>query len=130
SRSLTDDTVSIPAADALPLAAGNYRRLARPILPDPTTHPGGYLAAGFSLPRWLVDRWLGRFGRDESIRLGFWFAEPAPLWIRVNSLRTTRDVLQAAFAAAGVTSEPGPPPQALRLAGPVTVRTLPGYAEG
>src|SRR5438034_6272606 len=34
-RLLTADLAPGPAADALPLAAGAYRRLARPVLPDP-----------------------------------------------------------------------------------------------
>jgi 16S rRNA (cytosine967-C5)-methyltransferase len=129
-RSLTGDTVTAPAADALPLANGTYRRLTRPILPDPATQPAEYLAAGFSLSRWLADRWLARFGSDEAARLGFWFAEPAPLWVRVNPLRTTRDALRAAFVAASYESEPGPHPQSLRLAGHAPIRSLPGYSEG
>ncbi len=129
SRSLTDDAAPAPAADALPLG-GSYRRLARPMLPDPVGRPAEYLAAGFSLPRWLADRWLARFGWDEAIRLGFWFAEPAPLWVRANPLRTTRDALRDAFAAAGITAEPGPHPQSLRLAGQMPIRGLPGYADG
>ncbi|HEX4589562.1 MAG TPA: transcription antitermination factor NusB, partial [Gemmataceae bacterium] len=130
SRSLTANIASAPAADALPLTAGTYRRLMRPILPNPATHPADYVTAGFSLPRWLADRWLARFGWDETVRLGFWFAEPAPLWIRVNPLRTNRDTLRAAFAAAGVTAEPGPHPQSLRLARHLPIQSLPGYAEG
>ena len=130
SRSLTTEIATGPAADALPWTAGTYRRLSRPVLPDPVANAVEYLAAGFSLPQWLADRWLTRFGWDEAMRLGFWFAEPAPLWVRVNPLRTTRDSLREAFAAAGVAAEPGPHPQSLRLAGHAPIRGLPGYAEG
>src|SRR5262249_27253700 len=80
--------------------------------------PGEYLAAGHALPRWLADRWLARHGWDEAVRLGFWFAEPAPLWLRANPPRTTRDGLRAALAAAGPHAEPGEHPQSLRLARP------------
>ena len=45
---VTDGRVSQPAADALPLEHGEYRRLARPVLPDPVAHPVQYLAAAFS----------------------------------------------------------------------------------
>ena len=130
SRSLTIDVAAGPAADALPLGAGTYRRLTRPVLPDPAARPVDYLADGFSLPRWLADRWLTRRGWDEATRLGFWFAEPAPLWVRANLLGTTRDALREAFAAAGVQAEPGPHPQSLRLTGYTPIRGLPGYAEG
>jgi 16S rRNA (cytosine967-C5)-methyltransferase len=129
-RLLTDERVSAPAADALPLDAGTFRRLARSVLPDPAIRPAAYLAAGWSLPRWLADRWLTRYGWDECARLGAWFAGPAPLWVRANPLRTDRDALRAAFAAAGVESEPGEHPQSLKLAEHAPIRELPGYAEG
>jgi 16S rRNA (cytosine967-C5)-methyltransferase len=129
SRSLTDDTVSAPAADAMPVKNGVYRQLTRPILPDPETHAAEYVAAGLSLPHWLVGRWLERYGWDETLRLGFWFAEPGPLWIRTNPLKTTRDEARRAFAST-VAAEPGPHPQSLKIAGHVPIRSLPGYAEG
>ncbi len=100
------------------------------MLPDPTTQPNDYLAAGFSWPRWLADRWLLRYGWDECLRLGFWFAGPAPLWLRVNPLRTDRELLLKRFAEAGVGAEPGEFPQAIRLHGHANVRDLPGFAEG
>jgi 16S rRNA (cytosine967-C5)-methyltransferase len=130
SRSLTEEIVTSPAIDALPVADGKYRRLTKPTLPDPTTHRTEYIAAGFSLPRWLAERWLERLGWDETIRLGFWFVEAPPLWVRANPLKTSRDALREAFAAAGVAAEPGPHPQSLRLSGHVPIRSLPGYVEG
>jgi 16S rRNA (cytosine967-C5)-methyltransferase len=130
SRSLTDERVAGPVADALPLTGGEFRRLARPLLPDPANHPAEYVADGLSLPIWLVERWVARYGFDETLRLGFWFADAAPLWLRVNPLRTTRDELRFAFAAAGIESRPGEQRQSLRLIEHVLVRSLPGYTEG
>jgi 16S rRNA (cytosine967-C5)-methyltransferase len=127
---MTDDRTAGPAADALPLEGGQYRRLARPVLPDPAASEVEYLAAAFALPRWLADRWAERAPWEECLRLGFWFAGPAPLWLRVNTLRTDRTALLAAFAAAGVAAEPGTHPQAVRLLEPAAVRDLPGYNGG
>jgi 16S rRNA (cytosine967-C5)-methyltransferase len=127
---LTSEFVGEPAADALPLDQGRYRRLARPVLPDPEGHPLEYLAAAFAWPDWLAARWLGRFGWDECMRLGFWFAGPAPLWLRCNPLRTTRVAFLAALAQAGIAAEAGEHPQAVRLAEPMAVRDLPGYDQG
>lgn len=129
-RLLADETASEPAADALPLEAGNYRRLTQPVLPDPGTHPVEYLAAGFALPAWLAQRWLARFGWEECLRLGFWFLGPAPLWLRCNGLRIGRAAFLDALAKAGVTAEPGNHPQAIRLAEHAAIRELPGYAKG
>jgi 16S rRNA (cytosine967-C5)-methyltransferase len=127
---VTDDRVTGPAADALPLEQGEYRRLARPVLPDPAASPVEYLAAAFAWPRWLAERWHARYGWEECLRLGFWFTGPAPLWLRVNALRTDRAACLAAFAVAGVAAELGEQPQAIRLVESAAVRDLPGYAEG
>jgi 16S rRNA (cytosine967-C5)-methyltransferase len=126
----TDAAAEGPAGDALPTTAGQYRRLTRPVLADPKTEPADYLAAGFSWPRWLARRWLERHGWAECVRLGFWFAGPAPLWLRCNMLRTERGPLLATFAAVGVQAEPGDHPQSVRLLNHGPIHALPGYAEG
>lgn len=128
-RLLTDERSDRPAADAVPLEAGQYRRLTRPVLPDPTTHPVDYLTT-YSLPRWLAQRWLARHPWDECVRLGSWFGGPAPLWLRVNPLRTERDTFLAALRERGVTAEPGPHPQSVRLDESAPIRELPGYDPG
>src|SRR5262249_44026194 len=127
---VTSDAAEAPAADALPLEGGRYRRLSRPALPDPAGRPVEYLALGFSLPPWLAGRWLERYGPDECRRLGFWFAGPAPLTLRCNPLRTTREALLAALAQAGLSAEAGGHPQAVRLHEHAPVRELPGYGQG
>jgi 16S rRNA (cytosine967-C5)-methyltransferase len=107
-----------------------YRKLARELLPDPAADPPGYLAAGFSWPRWLADRWLARYGFDECVRLGFWFNAPPPLWLRVNKLKLDREAYRLLLAAKGIDAEPGEHPQSLRLLEGVSIRELPGYAKG
>jgi 16S rRNA (cytosine967-C5)-methyltransferase len=127
---LTADAADGPAANALPLEHGSYRKLSRPVLPDPAADPVEYLAAGFALPRWLAGRWLERWGWDECLRLGFWLAGPAPLWLRCNTLRTDRAKCLQALAEAGIRAEPGDYAQAIRLLEPANVRELPGYEQG
>jgi 16S rRNA (cytosine967-C5)-methyltransferase len=127
---MTDQRCDGPAADALPLEQGQYRRLARPVLPDPAVNPLEYHAAGFSLPVWLARRWQERYGDEECRRLGFWFAGPARLTLRCNPLRCCRDDLLRALAAADVAAEPGEHPQAVRLKEAAAVRELPGYEQG
>jgi len=114
----------------LPIEDGGYRKLTRPVLPDPAVLPVEYLAAGFAWPRWLAARWSQRYSWEECLRLGFWFAGPAPLWLRINPLRTNRGAVLAAFAQAGVAAEPGEHPQAVRLLEHAAIRDLPGYDQG
>jgi 16S rRNA (cytosine967-C5)-methyltransferase len=129
-RLMTNGRTDGPAAHSLPLESGTYRILARSVLPDPLAQPLEYLTAGFGLPRWLVERWASRYGLDECHRLGFWFAGPAPLTLRVNTLRTDRDSFLAALARADVAVEPATHPQAVRLHAAVPIRDLPGYDQG
>jgi 16S rRNA (cytosine967-C5)-methyltransferase len=129
-RLVTAEDVAGPAADALPLERGRYRRLAQPVLPEPAAYPVEYLTAAFALPRWLAARWGDRYPWEECLRLGFWFAGPAPLWLRCNRLRVDRADLLKALAEAGIPATPGDYPQAIRLGESVPVRDLPGYVEG
>jgi 16S rRNA (cytosine967-C5)-methyltransferase len=126
----TDVMTTSPAAEALPLEQGRYRRLARPVLPSPETDPVQYLSVAFGLPDWLAARWSARWPAEECRRLGFWFAGPAPLTLRVNRLRIDRHSFVQACAQAGIAAEPGEQAQAVRLAEHVPVRDLPGYLQG
>jgi 16S rRNA (cytosine967-C5)-methyltransferase len=127
---VTQEQASAPAANALPMEGGSYRRLARGVLPDPTSHPVEYVAAAFGLPMWLARRWYDRLGKEEAFRLGFWFAGPAPLTLRCNPLRCSREQLVSSLSTAGYHAEPGDHPQAIRLREHAAVRDLPGFAEG
>jgi 16S rRNA (cytosine967-C5)-methyltransferase len=108
----------------------NYRRLVRPVLPDPASDPAGYFADGFSFPRWLANRWLERYGPEECTRLGFWFNAPPPLWIRVNKLHSSRESYRIQLAASLIEAEAGEHPQSLRFPEHHAIRDLPGFAEG
>ena len=130
SELMTDERISTAAADALPLEHGEYRRLSRPLFPHPAAHPREHLAAAFSLPDWLVQRWLPRYGFEECQRLGFWFAGPVPLTLRCQPLRCSREQQLAALREAGYTAEAGEHPQAIRLHESGPIRNLPGYVDG
>ncbi len=127
---MTEVRTSIAAVDALPLEHGEYRRLSRPAFPDPATHPHEYLAAAFSLPDWLVQRWLPRYGFEECQRLGFWFAGSAPLTVRCQPLRCSREQLLLELLQTGHAAERGDHPQAVRMHESGPIRDLPGYADG
>lgn len=125
---VTDEFVEQPAADAVPTDDGRYRRLARPLFPG--VDSADYLALAFSYPKWLVDRWLRRYGPEESRRIAFWFNAPPPLWLRVNRLQTDRETYRLRLAARLIEAEPGEHPQSLRLVEHLPVRSLPGYEDG
>jgi 16S rRNA (cytosine967-C5)-methyltransferase len=127
---VTDDFTDKAGADAVPFEERRYRRLTRPILPDPVTAPDAYFPAAFSLPKWLADRWLDRYGPEECTKLGFWFNAPPPLWIRVNKLHTDRETYRLGLAARLIDAEPGKHPQSLHFPEHHPIRELPGYDLG
>jgi 16S rRNA (cytosine967-C5)-methyltransferase len=127
---VTHHSAQGPAADALPLEGGTFRKLARAVLPSPEQQPIDYLAAAFGLPRWIAARWMDRLGPREATRLGFWFAGPAPLTLRVNLLQTTREQLLIRLREAGFDAEPADDAVAIRLREAASIRDLPGFAEG
>lgn len=65
-----------------------------------------YLSTTLSHPRWLIERWMDRCGYDATAAWARFDNQPAPLTLRVNTLRTTRDALGDALAHAGVDTEP------------------------
>jgi 16S rRNA (cytosine967-C5)-methyltransferase len=60
------------------------------------------LAVWGSHPQWLVERWLERFGLEETRALLMANNRPVPVGLRANALRGTRDQLIARLATEGV----------------------------
>jgi 16S rRNA (cytosine967-C5)-methyltransferase len=134
-RSVTDEFVTVPAANAVPLAAtvengARFRVLLNDVFVDPAQDWPGYSSAAFSFPPWLVARWHKRYDREELTRMGFWFNSPAKLCLRINLLRTTRAHFLDAFEKAGVNAHAGQHPEAVWLEESAFVQRLPGYDEG
>jgi len=65
-----------------------------------------YLSITLSHPRWLVERWLDRYGFEATEAWAMFDNAPAALTVRANTLRTTREELAAKLAEAGIEVEP------------------------
>ncbi|QJA06288.1 16S rRNA (cytosine(967)-C(5))-methyltransferase RsmB [Thermosulfurimonas marina] len=63
--------------------------------PPREMNPVTYLSIRYSYPEWLVERWLSRFGEEETERLLAAGNEKPPLVVRTNTLRVTRQQLLA-----------------------------------
>lgn len=97
----------------------------------PRKDAGAALAAAYSHPQWLVDKWLDYFGNDEAIALMRACNEQAPLVIRVNNTRCSRDDLLRMFTDIGIEAEPTPHSTAgISLTSAPSVEKMPGFAEG
>jgi 16S rRNA (cytosine967-C5)-methyltransferase len=64
------------------------------------------LAVELSHPRWLLARWMERHGVEAAVRWAQFNNEPAPLTLRTNTLRTSRESLVAVLADESVLVEP------------------------
>jgi len=99
--------------------------------PDEAADPVAALSVRYSHPAWLVERWLARFGRDETVALMEANNAAAPLCVRVNVHRTTRPAVRDMLTEAGVTATPTSlSPDCLVVHDGSDPGQLPGFAGG
>jgi 16S rRNA (cytosine967-C5)-methyltransferase len=91
--------------------------------------PVAALALRHSHPRWLVARWVSRWGAEETERLLVANNEEAPVVLRPYGV--VREQLEAMLDSAGVaTTEPPLVPDSLQLASGVSLTELGAYRKG
>ena len=94
---------------------------------------GAPLGVRASAPDWLVEDAVARFGADEAERFLAALNTPAPLWLRANTLRATRDEAMGAVAAdraeARLTASEVVP-EAFRVEGAGELTQLRAFADG
>ena len=105
---VVDDAVSLTRAARKSSASGFVNAILRSILrhrhrlplptrpadPDDGSAALAYLGITFSHPEWLVSRWLDRYGFDRVEAWVQFNNDAAPLTVRANTLKVTRDQLQ------------------------------------
>jgi len=79
----------------------------RPAPPTDRAAALDYLTVTLSHPRWLVERWLDRFGFEATEQWLTFDNEPAPLTLRANLDRQSIPELVERLAAEGVRVTPG-----------------------
>jgi 16S rRNA (cytosine967-C5)-methyltransferase len=84
-----------------------------------------------NLPAWLYERLLERFGEEEAQKLAQTLNTPAPLDLRVNSIKADREQVITALAEAPILAEPTPyAPLALRVRKKPALQNLPLFKSG
>jgi len=112
-----------------PLQPSEKERLSR-LEGRSLNHPSMSLAVRLELPDWLAPLLEERFGADLPAEMAA-MAGNAPLDLRANLLKTTRDQAQAALAAEGLDARPTPlSPWGLRIDGRKPVTTGPAFQTG
>lgn len=120
-------------------AAGLVNRIARKILqekerspyPDPEGDIAVYLSVLWSHPVWLVRRWLTSYGREATESLLRANNDEAPLILRANRLRGSRESLLETLRRSGAEALPTRcSPQGIRVKPGIPVDQLAGFREG
>ena len=84
-----------------------------------------------NLPQWLFDKLVARDGEAATLQLAHAMNQPAPLDLRVNSLKANREDVIAALAEAPILCEPTPyAPLGLRVIKKPTLQNLPLFKSG
>ncbi|WP_430397792.1 methyltransferase domain-containing protein [Ferrovibrio sp.] len=105
-------------------------RLLRPLEGHTLEHPEMPAVARHNLPPWIEPRFRARFGADFDLEMAA-MMRPAPLDLRVNLLKTTRDAALGLLNAAGMRAQATPlSPTGLRLGPQAYVNNTEAFAEG
>ncbi len=93
-------------------ATGFVNAITRLLPPRPREVPADWspveqISVQFSHPQWMVERWLTRLGSAGCAALCQANNQIAPLHLRVNSLRTTRDEVIEALQAQSLNARAG-----------------------
>ncbi len=99
--------------------------------PDQRRDPVRYLSLRYSHPEWLVGRWYRRWGFAETAELCRIDNEPAPTWIRTNTLKISRPDLLTRLQEEGATGEAGErTPESLVIREYGAMEQLPSFRAG
>jgi len=97
----------------------------------PVSEFADHLSVRESHPRWLVERWLRRYGREVAEAMLVSNNASPPVTVRTNTRAGTPEALGALFAEAGLeATRTTRSPVGFRLTSPGAVEDLVGYAEG
>jgi len=97
------DGVPPLCVDVVPVGPASCRKADRPLFADPAAQPAEYLAAAFSLPPRLAERWIeARGSLEAAVALAAHANTRAANALRVNRLRADVPAVLDSLKAAGV----------------------------
>ena len=99
--------------------------------PDKNKEPALYLSVIYSHPLEIIERWLKRFGFEDTVKICTANNEIPPLTIRTNTLKLSRSDLKRIFEEKNIGVREGTfAEEALYLEGLPWVTKAPAYREG
>ncbi len=98
------------------------------ILPHPNKKPAKYFSIAYGYPRWLMERWLKFYNKNQLAEICQAGNTRPSLNLRANRLKCTVDQLHNRLDEAGLTSVKIP--HGVRLTAPAAPDQLPGFQQG
>jgi len=99
--------------------------------PDKDKEPALYISIVYSHPYWIIERWLERFGFENTIKICEANNKIPPLAIRTNTLKIHRSDLKKALEEKNISVKEGIfAPEALYIKGLPNITKFPAYQEG
>ncbi len=93
--------------------------------------PRESMAVRYSFPDWMVERFVQSYGEEEAEKLCSSLNEPAPLSIRVNTLKTTPERCQEVLKEQGIETKPTTfSPFGLSLSKRINIFQLDAFRDG
>ena len=77
-------------------------------LPDREVDPIRYLSVCYSMPEWLVERWIREFGEFVTVRMLGSFMEERPTTVRLKTTRISKSTILGSLRGQGVTVKRAP----------------------
>ena len=85
----------------------------------------------YSFPQWMVERFVRQYGMADTEKLLQYYNQPAPLWIRTNTLKISREALKTQLEQEGlVVSESRYTPEGLQIHSAVNLHQLKAFQQG
>lgn len=103
SSAAVSESVSLVKHNGCAFASGLVNAVLRKIndaglrLPDQEENESYTLSIRYSFPEWLIEKWQNAYGREKTLSILKACMEPAPVTVRVNTLRTTAEKLGDMF---------------------------------
>lgn len=89
---------------------GVLRNIARELehlqYPDEKLEPVRFLEVTYSVPAWMVEKWLQDYGYEQTKEICESFLQERPITIRTNLMKTTPEALKQKLEAEGVIVKP------------------------
>ncbi len=102
----------------------------RRILPDPETQPAAYYNIAYSIPRWLIVKWLEQYGLEKTKQICVASNRRSSIYLRPNTIKTTAYGLAELLSAARIQFKITPDEQMIRPKHAGDITKLPGFDKG